>query len=219
MSNYTQVLVYAANNVGSNQLQNIRHGLCGDSIMLIRKNTIMKCSIRMHSEKTRNKAYLNLINLLVENVGLIFTKEYLKEDSEEVSKYKVGAPARIGLMASVDVVIPPDNTGLDPSPTSFFQVLNIITKINKGKWKSSPLLSSSRRVIEKFALGVFMVTSLALAIHYPTIVDAPHINFATGAPTVVASSVGGALTATVVALVEEKKEVTVNESEDGKEQR
>jgi large subunit ribosomal protein LP0 len=66
------------------------------------------------------------------NVGLIFTKGDLKEVSEEVSKYKVGAPARVGLVAPIDVVVPPGNTGLDPSQTSFFQVLNIPTKINKG---------------------------------------------------------------------------------------
>mgnify|MGYP004716790425 FL=1 len=36
---------------------------------------------------------------------------------------QVGAPARVGLIAAVDVVVPPGNTGLDPSQTSFFQVL------------------------------------------------------------------------------------------------
>ncbi|KAF9602879.1 hypothetical protein IFM89_031825, partial [Coptis chinensis] len=45
---------------------------------------------------------------------------------------QVGAPARVGLVAPIDVVVPPGNTGLDPSQTSFFQVLNIPTKINKG---------------------------------------------------------------------------------------
>ena len=35
---------------------------------------------------------------------------------------QVGAPARVGLVAPVDVVVPPGNTGLDPSQTSFFQV-------------------------------------------------------------------------------------------------
>ncbi|KAD5803211.1 hypothetical protein E3N88_14571 [Mikania micrantha] len=115
LDDYTQVLVAAADNVGSNQLQNIRQGLRGDSVILMGKNTMMKRSIRMHSEKTGNKAYLNLIPLLVGNVGLIFTKGDLKEVREEVAKYKVGAPASVGLVAPVDVV-----------------VLNIPTKINKG---------------------------------------------------------------------------------------
>lgn len=132
LEEYTQILVAAADNVGSNQLQNIRRGLRGDSVVLMGKNTMMKRTIRMHAEKTGNTAFLNLIPLLQGNVGLIFTKGDLKEVKEEVAKYKVGAPARVGLVAPIDVVVPPGNTGLDPSQTSFFQVLNIPTKINKG---------------------------------------------------------------------------------------
>lgn len=132
LEEYTQVLVCAADNVGSKQLQGIRQGLRPDSNVLMGKNTMMKRSIRIHAEKTGNDAYLNLLPLLVGNVGLIFTKGDLKEVREEVAKYKVGAPARVGLVAPIDVVVPPGNTGLDPSQTSFFQVLNIPTKINKG---------------------------------------------------------------------------------------
>ncbi|KAL6128123.1 hypothetical protein ACLB2K_071479 [Fragaria x ananassa] len=132
LEDYGQVLIVAADNVGSTQLQNIRKGLRGDSTVLMGKNTMMKRSIKIHASKTGNDAYLNLVPLLVGNVGLIFTKGDLKEVSEEVAKYKVGAPARVGLVAPIDVVVPPGNTGLDPSQTSFFQVLNIPTKINKG---------------------------------------------------------------------------------------
>ncbi|KAG9142021.1 hypothetical protein Leryth_009367 [Lithospermum erythrorhizon] len=132
LDTYTQVLIVHADNVGSNQLQNIRRGLRGDSVILMGKNTMMKRSIKVHAHETGNTNILNLIPLLVGNVGLIFTKGDLKEVSDEVSKYKVGAPARVGLVAPADVVVPPGNTGLDPSQTSFFQVLNIPTKINKG---------------------------------------------------------------------------------------
>lgn len=132
LEQYSQVLVCVADNVGSKQLQGIRAGLRPDSVVLMGKNTMMKRSIRLYAEKSGNTAYLNLIPLLVGNVGLIFTKGDLKEVREEVAKYKVGAPARVGLVAPVDVVVPPGNTGLDPSQTSFFQVLNIPTKINKG---------------------------------------------------------------------------------------
>jgi large subunit ribosomal protein LP0 len=212
----------AADNVGSNQLQNIRRGLRGDSVVLMGKNTMMKRSVRIHSEKTGNTAFLNLIPLLQGNVGLIFTKGDLKEVSEEVAKYKVGAPARVGLIAPIDVVVPPGNTGLDPSQTSFFQVLNIATKINKGTVeiitpveliKKGDKVGSSEAALlaklgirpfsyglvvlnvydngsvfspevlnltdddlmEKFASGVAMVTSLALAISYPTVAAAPHM--------------------------------------------
>ncbi|CAN1163329.1 60S acidic ribosomal protein P0-3 [Linum perenne] len=132
LDDFSQVLIVAADNVGSTQLQNIRRGLRGDSVVLMGKNTMMKRTIRVHSEKSGNTSILNLLPLLQGNVGLIFTKGDLKEVSEEVAKYKVGAPARVGLVAPIDVVVPPGNTGLDPSQTSFFQVLNIPTKINKG---------------------------------------------------------------------------------------
>ncbi|KAG6527489.1 hypothetical protein ZIOFF_009592 [Zingiber officinale] len=52
------------------------------------KNTLILCCIRFHTEKTGNKDFLNLLPLLVGNVGLIFTKGDLKEVSEEVAKYK-----------------------------------------------------------------------------------------------------------------------------------
>ena len=41
---------------------------------------------------------------------------------EIIDNYKVGAPARVGLVAPNDVTIPGGNTGMDPSQTSFFQV-------------------------------------------------------------------------------------------------
>ncbi|KAF5453655.1 hypothetical protein F2P56_028545 [Juglans regia] len=222
LDEYTQILVVAADNVGSNQLQNIRKGLRGDSVVLMGKNTMMKRSVRIHAENTGNNAFLNLIPLLVGNVGLIFTKGDLKEVSEEVAKYKVGAPARVGLVAPIDVVVPPGNTGLDPSQTSFFQVLNIPTKINKGTVeiitpveliKKGDKVGSSEAallaklgirpfsyglivlsaydngsvfspevldlteddLLEKFAIGVSMVTSLSLALSYPTLAAAPHM--------------------------------------------
>uniref|UniRef100_A0A2P2JFZ6 60S acidic ribosomal protein P0 n=2 Tax=Rhizophora mucronata TaxID=61149 RepID=A0A2P2JFZ6_RHIMU len=222
LDEYSQILVVGADNVGSTQLQNIRRGLRGDSVVLMGKNTMMKRTIRVHAENTGNKGFLSLIPLLQGNVGLIFTKGDLKEVSEEVSKYKVGAPARVGLVAPIDVIVPPGNTGLDPSQTSFFQVLNISTKINKGTVeilapveiiKKGDKVGSSEAallaklgirpfsyglivlsvydngsvfspevlylteddLIGKFAAGLSMVTSLSLAISYPTLAAAPHM--------------------------------------------
>ncbi|KAE8705619.1 60S acidic ribosomal protein P0 [Hibiscus syriacus] len=102
-------------------MQNIRKGFRGDSVILMGKNTMMKRSIRIHAENTCNDAIKNLIPLLAGNVGFIFTKGDLNEVREELGKYKVGAPVRVGLVAPIDVVVPPGNTGLDPSQTSFFR--------------------------------------------------------------------------------------------------
>ena len=79
--------------------------------------TMMKHSTRLRAEKTGNPVFLNLVPLLVGNVGLISTKGDLKEVDKEVAKYKVGAPARAGLVAHIDVIVPPGNTGLDLAHT------------------------------------------------------------------------------------------------------
>ena len=41
-----QILIVAADNVGSTQLQSIHKGVHGDSVVLMGKNTMMKRSIR-----------------------------------------------------------------------------------------------------------------------------------------------------------------------------
>ncbi|XP_020270574.1 60S acidic ribosomal protein P0-like [Asparagus officinalis] len=61
--------------------------------------------IKSHSKSIGNKNYLNFLQSLVRNIGLIFTKGDLKEVSEKVAKYKVGVPASIGLVALTDVVV------------------------------------------------------------------------------------------------------------------
>jgi len=44
----------------------------------------------------------------------------------------VKAPARAGALAPLDVVVPKQATPLGPEKTSFFQALQITTKITKG---------------------------------------------------------------------------------------
>ena len=44
---------------------------------------------------------------------------------DEIKKYVVGAPARVGLVAPNSVQVPAGGTGLDPSQTSFFQVCTV----------------------------------------------------------------------------------------------
>jgi large subunit ribosomal protein LP0 len=113
-------------------MSDIRAALRPDSIILMGKNTMMKRSIRLYCEETGNDQWAPILDQLVGNVGLVFTKGDLSQIKDEISKYKVGAPARVGLLAPNDVFIPAGGTGMDPSQTSFFQALAIATKINKG---------------------------------------------------------------------------------------
>merc|ERR1712113_645574 len=57
----------------------------------------------------------------------------LDDIREVLKKYKVMSAAKAGQLALVDWTIPSGPTGMDPSQTSFFQALNIGTKIVKGQ--------------------------------------------------------------------------------------
>ncbi|KAB1206490.1 60S acidic ribosomal protein P0 [Morella rubra] len=100
--------------------------------------------------------FLSLIPFLVGNVGLIFMKGDLKEVTEEVAKNKVGALAHAGLVAPIDVIVPPSNTKLDPSQISFFHVFNIPTKIN-NVFIPEVLNLTVNDLMEKFAIGASLV--------------------------------------------------------------
>ena len=51
----------------------------GESIVLMGKNTMMKRSIRLYCERTGDNRWPALTEILVGNVGLIFTKADLAE--------------------------------------------------------------------------------------------------------------------------------------------
>ncbi|KAI3428262.1 hypothetical protein D9Q98_006641 [Chlorella vulgaris] len=132
MDTYERAFLVHADNVGSKQFMDIRAAIRDHSKIMMGKNTMMRRSIRLYCERTGNDQWLQLLDHMVGNVGLIFTKGDLNEVRQLIDDFKVGAPARVGLVAPNDVTIPAGNTGMDPSQTSFFQVLNIPTKINKG---------------------------------------------------------------------------------------
>merc|ERR1711902_465153 len=69
---------------------------------------------------------------IVGNIGFVFTKKELVDIRALILENKVKAPARAGAIAPLDVTVPAQNTGLGPEKTSFFQALNIPTKITKG---------------------------------------------------------------------------------------
>merc|ERR1712020_797380 len=66
------------------------------------------------------------------NVGFVFTNEELTTVRDLLLSNKKAAPAKAGAIAPVDVVIPAQNTGMGPEKTSFFQALQIPTKISRG---------------------------------------------------------------------------------------
>eukprot|EP01024_Parvocaulis_polyphysoides_P011314 TRINITY_DN13972_c0_g1_i1.p1 TRINITY_DN13972_c0_g1~~TRINITY_DN13972_c0_g1_i1.p1 ORF type:complete len:322 (-),score=82.33 TRINITY_DN13972_c0_g1_i1:245-1210(-) len=132
LTEYNKALLVHCDNVGSRQFMEIRRGLRPDSIVLMGKNTLMKRCIRLYCETNNDETWLPIVDYLVGNVGLIFTKSDLSGLKDEIGKYVVPAPAKVGIVAQDDVTVPAGNTGMGPENTSFFQTLGISTKINKG---------------------------------------------------------------------------------------
>jgi len=96
------------------------------------KNTLMRKCIKAYCTKKKDDSWMILSEKLVGNVGIVFTKGDLLDVRKKIKQFVVPAPARVGAIAPVDVVVPAGPTGMEPSQTAFFQTLNIATKINKG---------------------------------------------------------------------------------------
>jgi large subunit ribosomal protein LP0 len=130
LDEYPKCFIVGADNVGSKQMQQIRIGLRGTAVVLMGKNTMMRKAIKGHIEQ--NPALERLLSHIRGNVGFVFTNADLSDVRNKLIENKVRAPARPGALAPLDVIIPAQNTGLGPEKTSFFQALNIPTKIAKG---------------------------------------------------------------------------------------
>jgi large subunit ribosomal protein LP0 len=72
-----------------------------------------------------------IVTLLRGNTGVIFSNGDLSEIKKVLDSETREAPAKNGAIAPDDVWIRAGSTGLDPKQTSFFQQLNIPTKIVK----------------------------------------------------------------------------------------
>jgi len=130
LDEYPKCFIVGADNVGSKQMQEIRMSLRGCAVVLMGKNTMMRKAIRAHLEN--NPSLEKLLPHIVMNVGFVFTNEDLCEVRDKLLQNKKRAPARAGAIAPCPVTIPAQNTGLGPEKTSFFQALQIPTKIARG---------------------------------------------------------------------------------------
>ncbi|RCN32707.1 ribosomal protein L10 [Ancylostoma caninum] len=127
---YPKCFLVGVDNVGSKQMQEIRQAMRGHAVILMGKNTMIRKAIRGHLSK--NPSLEKLLPFIVQNVGFVFTKEDLGEIRTKLLENRRGAPAKAGAIAPCDVKLPPQNTGMGPEKTSFFQALQIPTKIARG---------------------------------------------------------------------------------------
>ena len=111
-------------------MHQIRVALRGKGVVLMGKNTMVRRALR--SVLSEYPQFERLLPHIKGNIGFVFTDKELKDVRDTIVANKVAAPARAGAYAPKDVTVPAGNTGMEPGKTSFFQALNIPTKITRG---------------------------------------------------------------------------------------
>lgn len=130
LEDYKSIFIVTIDNVSSQQMHEIRHALRGVGVVLMGKNTMVRRALRTFITDTPD--YEKLLPHVKGNVGFVFTNGELKEVRDKLLSNRVAAPARAGALAPVDVWVPAGNTGMEPGKTSFFQALQVPTKIARG---------------------------------------------------------------------------------------
>ncbi|KAG0261949.1 ribosomal protein P0 (A0) (L10E) [Mortierella polycephala] len=148
LEDYSSIFLVNVDNVGSNQMHEIRKALRGDAKILMGKNTMVRRAIRIL--QVENPDYEKLMPSVRGNVGFVFTNCDLKTIRDKVLTNRVKAPAKAGALAPINVFIPPGNTGMEPGKTSFFQALGVPTKIARG---TIEIINEVHLIKEGFRVG------------------------------------------------------------------
>jgi len=130
LSTYSSIFIVNVDNVGSNQMHQIRVALRGKGVVLMGKNTMVRRALRLIIPESPQ--FERLLPHVRGNIGFVFARGDLKEVRDIIVANKVAAPARAGAFAPKDVTVPAGNTGMEPGKTSFFQALGVPTKIARG---------------------------------------------------------------------------------------
>jgi len=131
-----------------------------DAVMIMGKNTLMKASLttlntqpeegdadyaaRGGADWQKDENIEKIIAQLRGNTNIIFTNGDLGQVKGILDEEVRPSPAKPGMIAPDDVWIPAGPTGLDPKQTSFFQNLQIQTKIVKAQIE----IVAAKQVIE-----------------------------------------------------------------------
>jgi len=144
-SKYDQIIVVDLLNISTEQILKTRMSLRKiGGIVIIGKNSIARLTIRILTgtagpeyadlaKKYAPKPGLkNLLPYLVDKIGFIFSDKSYVELKPVIENEKIKMPAKAGIIAPSDIVIPAGPTNLDPGKIGEFQRVNINVKAIKG---------------------------------------------------------------------------------------
>jgi len=143
LDEYAQAMTICVNNVGSKSIAFQRKRLREKNVhVLMGKNTIIRKVLNLRAERLESagnkkaaEQTLRMLDMVQGNIGFVFVPmdQDVGKIREEITSERVQTAAKAGILAPDDVIVPAGPTGQDPSQTSFFQALDIPTKINRGQ--------------------------------------------------------------------------------------
>eukprot|EP00605_Chrysophyceae_sp_TOSAG23-4_P001717 GSChrysophyteH1.ASY1.ANO1.1886.1 assembled CDS len=161
---YSKVFIVNVDNVGSASMNKTRLQMRGRAEILMGKNTMMRKVLGEFLEENPDHYHGSLDARMRGNVGFVFTNDELCDIRDFILANRVPAPARVGSIAPIDVSIPAGPTGVDPGQTSFFQVLQIPTKIVKGQIEITNVMVVAKVAALSFATNTCTQASIVHSI-------------------------------------------------------
>jgi large subunit ribosomal protein LP0 len=150
LNKYPRAFLVDADFVGSKQISDIRIALRGKAELVFGKNTMIRRCIRNLTADGSHPEWASIVPYMIGNIGFVFTEGSFEDLEAVVKEYVKPAAAKAGVIAPCSCTIPKGPTGLDPAQTSFFQALNIATKINKG---SIEIINDCQVITEGIKVG------------------------------------------------------------------
>ncbi|KNG76639.1 60S acidic ribosomal protein P0 [Plasmodium falciparum IGH-CR14] len=139
---YSKILIVHVDNVGSNQMASVRKSLRGKATILMGKNTRIRTALKKNLQAVPQiEKLLPLVKL---NMGFVFCKDDLSEIRNIILDNKSPAPARLGVIAPIDVFIP-------PGPTGQIEIQEHVHLIKQGE----KVTASSATLLQKFNMKPF----------------------------------------------------------------
>jgi len=158
LNKYPRAFLVDADFVGSKQISDIRIALRGKAEIVFGKNTMIRRCIRNLTADGSHPEWEAIVPYMIGNIGFVFTTGEFSVIEDVVKEYVKPAAAKAGVIAPTSCTIPKGPTGLDPAQTSFFQALNIATKINKG---SIEIINDTKVITEGSKVGSSEAARLA----------------------------------------------------------
>lgn len=122
--------------ISSKILQKVRKQLRGKAQIKVIKNTLKHLALDAAAKKAKAKKLLLLKDEIQDSSALIMTDMNPFRLAAFLRDNKVPAPAKSGMIAPEDVVVPAGNTGIQPGPIiSEFGTVGLPTRIDAGQIK------------------------------------------------------------------------------------